>query len=470
MVENVYNLRHNFIQLCYDVRDAKYELIERLKEKQKNIDIINEELPEEFRKNGPPIPKYDPDEFPEEKLQVVVELPETETEYEVEEFSAKKILSFKPSGNELEKILLAKKTYPRFKDGFFHSDISNEEVLKVAQLTFEELCSYPEEQDTPYESSLRAIRMNRILYHQKLIIAEMQEMIDKFNNWIFEARKQRLPILIRGNFIDIFIVGLNEELQILKSCEEQEDKLSQIVNIKLSAVHDMEDTVDSLKNEKANQEIKLENLKIEQNTVTEQFKMAAENTKFYDFLKKVFKKKFKPPKIKADDETSSSESSSSEDDDYDDDEGSIDSRDFGFIKQDLNVCPKGCDPTIFNLVTSMRSKRHEIEQADREEVRLLEFTKKEIEVNTRKLGMLHKAYDDAQEQLESFRRDKQKNLNNVRCTVILNLDQIYGFEQYKPEEMKISDFLVFSRSKLSDLYKRVGKLQNDALEEQGKHE
>lgn len=65
-------------------------------------------------------------------------------------------------------------------------------------------------------------------------------MIDDFNNWIYQARKQRLPILIRGNFIDIFIVCLNEELQILKSSEEQEDKLSHSVNLKLSAVHDME--------------------------------------------------------------------------------------------------------------------------------------------------------------------------------------------------------------------------------------
>lgn len=33
----------------------------------------------------------------------------------------------------------------------------------------------------------------------------------------------------------------------------------------------------------------------------DKFKHATENNKFYDFLKKVFRKKYKPPKIHADD-------------------------------------------------------------------------------------------------------------------------------------------------------------------------
>lgn len=128
----------------------------------------------------------------------------------------------------------------------------------------------------------------------------MEDMITQFNNWIYKARKQRLPVLIRGNFIDIHIVCLNEELQILKSCKAKEDELTQIVNSKLSNVHQMEDGLDSLKADKENQETKLANFKIEEGKVQEKFKMAVESNKFYDFLKKVFKKKFKPPKIKTD--------------------------------------------------------------------------------------------------------------------------------------------------------------------------
>lgn len=52
--------------------------------------------------------------------------------------------------------------------------------------------------------------------------------------------------------------------------------------------------------DRENQETKLENLKVEESKIQDKFKSAVENNKFYDFLKKVFKKKFKPPKVKTD--------------------------------------------------------------------------------------------------------------------------------------------------------------------------
>lgn len=67
-----------------------------------------------------------------------------------------------------------------------------------------------------------------------------------------------------------------------------------------------------------------------------------------------------------------------------------------------------------------------------------------------------------------LQRDKQDKLNHVRCTVVLNLDQVYG--NLRNQDIDISDFLVFSKTKLSDLYKRVKLLHGDSLNEQGKHE
>ncbi|XP_050303878.1 cilia- and flagella-associated protein 44 [Anthonomus grandis grandis] len=468
-----FTIRHEFIEKVYDIRDYKYKLLDILKKKQMRVDEINSELPEEFRRNGPPIPEYDPNEFPEEKLQVKVVLPETESadteDYEVM-LSTQQIYVQKPNLDQLERFLLSSKGYPKFVDGFFQSSIPSEEVGRVADMTYEELISYPETVDTPFEACLRSIRMNRIYFALRLTLSEMDDLINEFNNRIIETRKERLPILIRGNFIDIYIVCVNEELQILKSSEEQEDKLSQAVNNKLSAVHELEDVEDYLKADKLNQEIKLENLKIEENKIQEKFKVAVENNKFYDFLKKVFKKKYKPPKVKTDDESSSSSSSSSDESDYGDDTGSIDSRDFGFIKQDLNVCPKGCDPVLYNFTVDLRSKRHELEQTEREEQRILELTKKEIEVAQRKMVILSRNYDQEREKLEQFRREKQTKLNTVKCTIVLTLDQIYCETDKITEDMLISNFLVFSRSKLTSLYNRVTLLHNDALTEQGKHD
>ncbi|KAL1505618.1 hypothetical protein ABEB36_005142 [Hypothenemus hampei] len=462
-----YNLRHKFIQTVFDIRDYKYELIDKLKEKQQKIDAINEELPEGFRKNGPPIPEYDDSEFPEEKLQVQVLPAEIEADLDDPDMPRQPIFVEKAIGDALEKQLVSSKVYPKLVDGFFWSTINNNEILQVADMSFEQLLNYPEHLETPFESCLKAVRLNRLLFYQKLIPSEMLDMINDFNNWIYQAKKKRLPLLIKGNFIDTFIVCLNEELQILKNCEEQEDKLSQTVNVKLKTVHDMEDHIDSLKAKKENIAVKLENLKLEEGKIQEKFRVAVEGNKFYEFLKKVFRKKYKPPQVKTADESSSSSSSSSEESDYED-AGSIDSKDFGFIKQDLNVCPKGCESALFNFIVELRSKRHQLEQNEREGIRDQEVTKKEIDMAMRKSDILKRSYNESQEQLEIFTREKQKKLNKVSCTVVLNFDQIYG--RIRQKDMDISDFLVFSRSKLSGLYKQVKLLHEDALVEQDKHD
>lgn len=57
------------------------------------------------------------------------------------------------------------------------------------------------------------------------------------------------------------------------------------------------------------------------------------------------------------DTSSESSTSSSSEESQDDNASSIDSRDFGYIKQDLNVCPKGCEPAIYDLTVELRSQR-----------------------------------------------------------------------------------------------------------------
>ncbi|XP_066154142.1 cilia- and flagella-associated protein 44 isoform X2 [Euwallacea fornicatus] len=460
-----YELRHNFIQTVFDIRDYKYRLIERLQEKQNKLNSLNEELPEEFRNNGPVIPPYNPAEFPEEMLQVKVVLPvEETTDLAESDDVTKPVFVGKSTGDDLEREIISAKTSCKFQDGFFQGTIPNVEVLRVAEMTFEELLNYPDNLDTPFESCLRAKRLNKVLLHQKLIISEMQDMIKEFNTRIYEARKERLSILVQGNFMDLFIICLNEELQILKSCEEQENKLFCSINTQLKRVHDMEGNLDSLKADKTNREIKLENLRIDKRNIQQKFKIALENNEFYEFLRKVFQ----PPTVKIDEESSSSRSFSSAISDSQDDSNSTDSKDIGFNNQDLNVCPKGCEQALFNFTVDLRSKRYDIEQAEKQEVITLDLTKSEIDTATKQLEILKRCYNESVENLEAFRREKQSKLNHVRCTVVLTLDQIYG--RLHDDDIDISEFLVFSRNTLSGLYKRVKSLYDDSLEEQEKHD
>lgn len=66
-----------------------------------------------------------------------------------------------PTGDTLQRQLIMSNTYPTFVDGTFQSAIPNDEVLSMAEMTFEELLDYPENQDTPFEACLKANRLTK---------------------------------------------------------------------------------------------------------------------------------------------------------------------------------------------------------------------------------------------------------------------------------------------------------------------
>lgn len=122
-----------------------------------------------------------------------------------------------------------------------------------------------------------------------------QEILD-FNNKIEETKKRRLPLLVGENFLELHILTLNQELNILKQSEDNEERLVNKVNNNLQLFLQMEDVLDNLKNEKEELDFSIANYHAEENKIQDSFKHATDSNKFYDFLKKVFKKKFKPPK------------------------------------------------------------------------------------------------------------------------------------------------------------------------------
>uniref|UniRef100_A0A6P7GKU4 Cilia- and flagella-associated protein 44-like n=1 Tax=Diabrotica virgifera virgifera TaxID=50390 RepID=A0A6P7GKU4_DIAVI len=412
-----YNLRHSFIKSVYDVRDLKYEAIDKLKEYREYLKELHEELPVNLHQFGPNIPDLDPNEFPEEKLKPHVILEEKdesiESGYILEEYVPE------PTIHQRERQLLPQRTtYPKINsDNIFIPTYNSNEIANVLEMDFDNLLTkYSDEVDTPMESELRAKRLTRKLFFQSTTIANMNRTIEEFNQVIEEGKKARLPVHPRGNFVDIYILTLNQELNILKQFEDGEDSLQNKVNKCLHQVHMMEDDIDVEKNKKLDIEHEIESNRLEEAKIQEKFKHVTETNKFYDFLKKVFRKRFRPPKQATD-------------------SGDI--------------------------------TKHTIEQNIKELQRVVDTINKNIEMSTRKLRIVETQYQQSINSLEAYQKEKQRLLNQVRCTVILNLDQIHD---YNPEMDEISDYLVFSRSTLSSLYKRVGGLEFENLQQKMKYE
>lgn len=124
----------------------------------------------------------------------------------------------------------------------------------------------------------------------------MEEEISDFNQKIKDTKNRRLSILMGANVLELHILTLNQELNILKQSEENEERLVNKVNNNLQSYLQMEDIIDNLKNDQEELEFSIENYHIEESKIQDHFKHATDSNKFYDFLKKVFKKKYKPPK------------------------------------------------------------------------------------------------------------------------------------------------------------------------------
>lgn len=67
-----------------------------------------------------------------------------------------------------------------------------------------------------------------------------------------------------------------------------------------------------------------------------------------------------------------------------------------------------------------------------------------------------------------FQREKQQKLNQVLCTVVLKLHQMQHIAS-KDQVHKIKDSIIFSKSTLSKLYKRVNELRMETLQQKAKH-
>lgn len=244
-------------------------------------------------------------------------------------------------------------------------------------MDIEKLLAYSaSDEDSPWEGEIRMCRLNRKLFQQDAIIIEMEEAIDAFDKALEQLFTESVNVVLKANVIDLHILSLHHELIILKEFESVENQLSTKVNQTLQHLIDMEQGIVDLQHLLEDHKTTVVDLQSKEKDIQDQFLTVVQNNKFFDFLRKIFRKKYKPPKVQTEglpncfcfvmivflfwfhvDSESESESSSSSEESEEEDTGSVDSRDFGIIKLDENVCPKGCDPNIYKVTFELRAQR-----------------------------------------------------------------------------------------------------------------
>lgn len=174
-------------------------------------------------------------------------------------------------------------------------------MKRLIEMDIEKLLAFSEsEDDSPWEQELRMCRLNRKLFQQDTIIKEMGEAIDAFDRSLEELFTESVEVTLKANVIDLQIIARHHELIILKEFESVEEQLSQKVNQTLQELIDMEQSINELNHILEDHKSTVTELQSKEKDIQDQFLTVVQNNKFFDFLRRIFRKRYKPPKLHTD--------------------------------------------------------------------------------------------------------------------------------------------------------------------------
>ncbi|CAG9578714.1 unnamed protein product [Danaus chrysippus] len=446
--KEIYDNKREFNEKVLELREQKVWLVSKMQEIGRRLAEIRVEIPNKLAKAPPPVPVIDEDmEFPEKKLEIKPEIIE-------------------PIGRRATS---ARKTLERRKSFLYPQPrIRQPRVSRFVPITesrplvasWELLRPKPDQESTAVEIEIRERRIERHLYEQDMLLVDAEVLVQKFDSRLRQLQRERIRVQEKNQLLELHLYQLHREMTVLNRFEAHEDRLAERVYAKLMQVRGVNDQIQDCEQRIEEHKQEKENLDLACQDLQRQFKKLVQDNKFADFLRRIFKKKYRPPRERNEDESSESESSSSSSEE--EDEGSLDSRDIGPIRLDPNICPEGCDVDIYNKTYDLRNTRHKFEQEMIEKDHLVDLLRKDIDAHNKIKRKFSVQLERRKMELREFMMEKQNCMNEVDQVVILRYDQI------RASAIKdctgpggLSHTVVFPEKMLSKLRNRVLELQDE---------
>ncbi|XP_063394624.1 cilia- and flagella-associated protein 44 [Cydia fagiglandana] len=445
--KEIYDTKHAFNEKVVELRNHKVHLVNYMTKIGERLAEIRLEIPPKMVRPPPAIPTIDEElEFPEKNLEVKPEVKLST--------ARERTRSRAPSkGPSL--------TYPqpRIRQPRVARFIPLAETRPLAA-SWEIFKPRQDMESTPMEVEIRERRIERHLYEQDMLLADAEAAVQKFDSRLRQLQRERIRVQEKNQLLELTLCQLHREMNVLNRFEAHEDRLAERVYVKLMQVRAVQEMIKDCELRIEEHFAEKENLDALCQELQRQFKKLVADNKFADFLRRIFKKKYRPPRERGEDESESeSESSSSSEDE---DEGSLDSRDIGPIRLDPNVCPEGCDPEIYEKTYELRTTRHRHEQDMIEQDHLVDLLRKDIDAHNKVKRKLTVQLDKRKSELREFMLEKQSCLNVIDQVVILRYDQIRASALRgcsTPEGL--ANTVVFPEAVLMRLRNRVLELQEE---------
>ncbi|KAJ8730764.1 hypothetical protein PYW08_002177 [Mythimna loreyi] len=449
--KEIYDLKHEFNEKVLELRERKVQMTTLMKEIGERLLEIRIEIPPKLVKHPPPLPQFDDDlEFPERHLEVNPE----PIFVSARTMSSKKSLQLQGRRKTTGAQQVARIVQPRVQKFLPINEtrplVATWELLKVRQ----------DQESTPLETEVRERRVERHLFEQDMLLREAEAAVDKFDSRMRELQRERIRVQERDQLLELHLYQLHREMNVLNRFEMHEDRLAERVYTKLMQVRGVQEQIADCEHRIEMHITEKEELDLVCQELQRKFKRLVQDNKFADFLRRIFKKKYRPPRVRDDDDSSESESSESSSEE--EEEGSLDSRDIGPIRLDPNICPEGCEREIYDQTYEMRNTRHKHEQDMLEQDRLVELLKRDIEAHNKIKRKLSVQLEARKNELREFMLEKQSCMNEVDSVIVLRYDQIRAAAIEGCTSPKgLSEVVVFPEALLARLRKRVLEIQEE---------
>lgn len=423
--ERYFNMLDHFNQKVMALRDEKKELLEYIDKKQQRLNNIYQYLPEVDRLYMTPINPVDmQEEYPELNL-IEKYMPGCGVNIDdilyldstVEELIQKKHrASHKISNESLLEMDLEKNTDIQELAMFKALEIAKvtRALPRADMIAFIQSLPTPsdsayyeldEEGNAPMIIEIRNRWLRQLIIEQSFILNEIDDKIRTFDQKLHRTHVTRFHTKLESEFLASFMISLDQELYILRDSEEIESQLLRNAKHAMGTRNELQVVINATTRQL--DELRKNIEKINEQIVALQlfYSNSIKGHKFYDFLRRIFKKKYRPPKRPHgdDEESSSSESSSSSSEEEGADAASVDSLDMTTIRLDETTCPSGLDRVLYEWSFTMRAERHAMERTLSECHQDVNLKRREIAEMQSKMRYHEEVYQREKNTLLDFR-------------------------------------------------------------------
>ncbi|CAD7000651.1 unnamed protein product [Ceratitis capitata] len=470
-----------FNKELFQLRKRKWYLYEYIEEARKRLKRLHEYLPFANREYLVPIREIDfAEEYPERNLQehckpgCGIEIADIlYLEKKVEE-----LLPQPPPPAFEEKLSVRDRTEQSLYKSLHAFEV--EDLPDIKEI-LQEIDSYPgfteseffernEDGFAPWLSVARYQWLIDLIDEQNGLVLKVKNRVKDFDRDLEEMIAIRCKAMYEAEYMHCFMITLNQELNILRDSEEIENQLLFNADEAMKTRNEMQAVINTKNRQIEDYKKNVDKLNEQILSVQQKFMSTCKGHKFFDFLRRIFKKRWRPPKPpKADDESSessSSDESSTEDEDAD--AKSIDSTDMTTIRLDESHCPTGLERSTYDLAFQLRAERHALEKVLMEVQKGIEQRRADVAELSKTMKFHEEVYAREKETLLVFRRKRQQELNKINISVILSMDQL---QHFKPGDtyLDLSRAILFDANHLVALKDRVSQLNEETQETRRMH-